>query len=183
MRHVMLAGCPLRRRKDACSENLLRCDSAALSPRLPMPAPAGRSLAIAVSLWYISHLVPKMQAKIDREKQIEILRGRLAESVKKRNDTVFHPSGIKYNHAGTSRDRFEAGEPLANPFQIDKARIVMCKAFRRLKHKTQVFWSPRNDHFRTRLTHTIELAQTADLIGSLLGLNTDLIEAIAFGHD
>jgi dGTPase len=124
-----------------------------------------------------------MQAKIDREKQIEILRGRLAESVKKRNDTVFHPSGIKYNHAGTSRDRFEAGEPLANPFQIDKERIVMCKAFRRLKHKTQVFWSPRNDHFRTRLTHTIELAQTADLIGSLLGLNTDLIEAIAFGHD
>jgi len=124
-----------------------------------------------------------MPKNIDRQKQTAIIRGRLAESIKKRNETVFHPSGIKYDHAGTSRDRFEAGEPLANAFQIDKERIVMCKAFRRLKHKTQVFWSPRNDHFRTRLTHTIELAQTARLIGTLLGLNTDLIEAIAFGHD
>jgi dGTPase len=120
---------------------------------------------------------------MDRAKQNAIVRDRLADSIKKRNEVVTHPSGAKYTHDGARRERFEAGEPLANPFQIDKERIVMCKAFRRLKHKTQVFWSPRNDHFRTRLTHTVELAQTARLIGALLGLNTDLIEAIAFGHD
>jgi len=59
----------------------------------------------------------------------------------------------------------------------------LCKAFRRLKHKTQVFWAPRNDHFRTRLTHTSEVVQTAHDLGTKLGLNVDLIDAIAYAHD
>ncbi|MBQ7668473.1 MAG: deoxyguanosinetriphosphate triphosphohydrolase [Clostridia bacterium] len=68
-------------------------------------------------------------------------------------------------------------------FQRDKDRILYCKAFRRLKHKTQVFISPEGDHFRTRLTHTLEVSQIARTIARSLRLNEDLTEAIALGHD
>lgn len=68
-------------------------------------------------------------------------------------------------------------------FQRDRDRIIHSKAFRRLKHKTQVFLSPGGDHFRTRLTHTLEVAQIGRTIGRALALNEDLIEAIALGHD
>ena len=68
-------------------------------------------------------------------------------------------------------------------FQRDKDRIIYSKAFRRLKHKTQVFIAPEEDHFRTRLTHTLEVAQIARTIARALRLNEDLAEAIALGHD
>lgn len=68
-------------------------------------------------------------------------------------------------------------------FQRDRDRIIHSKAFRRLKHKTQVFISPEGDHFRTRLTHTLEVSQIARTIGRSLLANEDLIEAIALGHD
>lgn len=68
-------------------------------------------------------------------------------------------------------------------FQRDRDRIIHCKAFRRLKHKTQVFISPEGDHYRTRLTHTLEVAQIARTIARALRLNEDLTEAIAIGHD
>ncbi|RUM89688.1 MAG: deoxyguanosinetriphosphate triphosphohydrolase [Thermodesulfatator sp.] len=68
-------------------------------------------------------------------------------------------------------------------FQRDRDRIVYCKAFRRLKHKTQVFLSPMGDHYRTRLTHTLEVAEIARTIARALKLNEDLTEAIALGHD
>lgn len=68
-------------------------------------------------------------------------------------------------------------------YQRDRDRIVHCKAFRRLKYKTQVFLSPTGDHYRTRLTHTLEVSQIARTIGRALSLNEDLIEAIALGHD
>ena len=68
-------------------------------------------------------------------------------------------------------------------FQRDRDRIIHCKAFRRLKHKTQVFLSPESDHFRTRLTHTLEVSQIARTISRALRLNEDLTEAIALGHD
>lgn len=68
-------------------------------------------------------------------------------------------------------------------FQRDRDRIVHSKAFRRLKHKTQVFLSPTGDHYRTRLTHTLEVSQIARTISKSLGLNCDLTEAIALGHD
>lgn len=68
-------------------------------------------------------------------------------------------------------------------FQRDRDRILHSKAFRRLKHKTQVFISPEGDHFRTRLTHTLEVSQIARTIGRLLELNEDLIEAMSLGHD
>ena len=68
-------------------------------------------------------------------------------------------------------------------FQRDRDRILHSKAFRRLKHKTQVFLSPFDDHFRTRLTHTLEVSQIARTIARALDLNEDLVEAISLGHD
>lgn len=68
-------------------------------------------------------------------------------------------------------------------FQRDRDRIIHCKAFRRLKHKTQVFLSPESDHYRTRLTHTLEVAQIARTVARALRLNEDLTEAVALGHD
>ena len=72
---------------------------------------------------------------------------------------------------------------LRTPFQRDRDRIVHSKAFRRLKHKTQVFISPEGDHYRTRLTHTLEATQVSRTVARALRLNEDLVEAIGLGHD
>ncbi len=77
----------------------------------------------------------------------------------------------------------EAECPVRTAFQRDRDRIIHCSAFRRLKHKTQVFLSPDSDHYRTRLTHTLEVSQIARTIAMGLGLNETLTEAIALGHD
>src|SRR5437588_4185085 len=77
----------------------------------------------------------------------------------------------------------EPESPLRTPFQRDRDRIVHSKAFRRLKHKTQVFISPEGDHYRTRLTHTLEACGIARTVARALRLNEDLVEAIALGHD
>ena len=89
-----------------------------------------------------------------------------------------------------TKSRFSVGRKkqedecsLRTDFQRDRDRIVHSKAFRRLKHKTQVFLSPFNDHFRTRLTHTLEVSQIGRTIARALDLNEDLVEAIALGHD
>ena len=81
------------------------------------------------------------------------------------------------------RARVIASCPLRTDFQRDRDRILHCKAFRRLKFKTQVFLSPEGDHYRTRLTHTLEVAQVARTLARSLRLNEDLTEAIALGHD
>jgi dGTPase len=81
------------------------------------------------------------------------------------------------------RDRHEEPHHLRTAFQRDRDRIVHSKAFRRLKHKTQVFISPEGDHFRVRLTHTLEVSQIARTAARALRLNEDLTEAIALGHD
>jgi dGTPase len=72
---------------------------------------------------------------------------------------------------------------LRTPFQRDRDRIVHCKAFRRLTHKTQVFVAPLGDHYRTRLTHTLEVTTISRTVARALGLNEDLVEAIGLGHD
>ena len=72
---------------------------------------------------------------------------------------------------------------LRTEFQRDRDKILHCKSFRRLKHKTQVFLAPEGDHYRTRLTHTLEVAQIGRTIARALRLNEDLVEAIALGHD
>jgi dGTPase len=81
------------------------------------------------------------------------------------------------------REVSEEDSPLRTPFQRDRDRIVHSKAFRRLKHKTQVFIAPEGDHYRTRLTHTLETCGIARTVARALGLNEDLTEAIGFGHD
>ena len=90
----------------------------------------------------------------------------------------------------TTKSRFTKGRrrketpcSLRTEFQRDRDRILHSKAFRRLKHKTQVFLSPFDDHFRTRLTHTLEVSQIARTIARALDFNEDLVEAIALGHD
>src|SRR5438105_7257822 len=81
------------------------------------------------------------------------------------------------------RERPEDPDPMRTAYQIDRDRIIHSKAFRRLKHKTQVFIAPVGDHYRTRLTHTMEVMQVARSIARGLNLNEDLTEAIALGHD
>ena len=88
-----------------------------------------------------------------------------------------------FSDASRGRARPEPQDPIRPVFQRDRDRILHCKAFRRLKQKTQVFLSPEGDHYRTRLTHTLEVSQIARTISRALRLNEDLTEAIALGHD
>lgn len=81
------------------------------------------------------------------------------------------------------RDVYEEPCDIRTEFQRDRDRIIHCNSFRRLKHKTQVFLIPKSDHYRTRLTHTLEVAQIARTIARALRLNEDLTEAVALGHD
>jgi dGTPase len=95
---------------------------------------------------------------------------------------ILHPKAcLSSNSRG--RQRKEKEGEIRTCFQRDRDRIIHCKAFRRLKHKTQVFLAPRGDHYRTRLTHTLEVSQIARTIARALRLNEDLTEAIALGHD
>lgn len=102
--------------------------------------------------------------------------------IEQREYEILSPFAAK---AAESRGRFLFEEPcdIRTDFQRDKDRIIHSKAFRRLMHKTQVFLAPEGDHFRTRLTHTIEVSQIARTIARSLNLNEDLTEAIALGHD
>ena len=88
-------------------------------------------------------------------------------------------------HPDESRGRRfpEAMSTFRSPFQRDRDRIIHSSAFRRLKHKTQVFVEHEGDYYRTRLTHTIEVAQVARTIAGALGLNVELAEAVALAHD
>ena len=88
---------------------------------------------------------------------------------------------LRANSRGRLRE--EKLHPLRTAFQRDRDRILHCKSFRRLKHKTQVFLAPFGDHYRTRLTHTLEVSQIARTISKALRLNEDLTEGIALGHD
>ena len=81
------------------------------------------------------------------------------------------------------REREIPLDPYRTEFQRDRDRIIHCKAFRRLSHKTQVFLAPEGDHYRTRMTHTLEVSQISRSIARALALNEDLVEAISLGHD
>lgn len=87
------------------------------------------------------------------------------------------------SEASRGRDLPEEQCDIRPVFQRDRDRILHCKAFRRLKNKTQVFLTPKGDHYRTRLSHTLEVSQNARTIAKALRLNEDLVEAIALGHD
>jgi len=93
---------------------------------------------------------------------------------------------IQYGSLSTNskgRERLEEKDSIRTDYMLDRDRILHSKSFRRLKHKTQVYIKTWGDHYRTRLTHTLEVSQIARTIGKSIGLNEDLIEAIALGHD
>src|SRR5450631_1069449 len=106
----------------------------------------------------------------------------LRQQLEAREREILAPQAAK---SAESRGRLRpAPEDDVRPaFQRDRDRIVHCKAFRRLKHKTQVFFAPAGDHYRTRLTHTLEVSQIARTIAKVLRLHEELTEAIALGHD
>ena len=106
----------------------------------------------------------------------------IREELEARERTELAPQAMK-SADSRGRERPEAEDPIRPAFQRDRDRIVHCKAFRRLKHKTQVFFSPAGDHYRTRLTHTLEVSQIARTIAKVLRLQEELTEAIALGHD
>lgn len=88
-----------------------------------------------------------------------------------------------FSDATEGRAKSSSRDILRSEFQRDRDKIIHCKAFRRLSHKTQVFLAPKGDHYRTRLTHTLEVAQISRTVARALSLNEDLTEAIALGHD
>ena len=106
----------------------------------------------------------------------------IRENLERMEEITLSPfATLSVNSRG--RDREEPQCDIRPVFQRDRDRILHCKSFRRLKHKTQVFLSPKGDHYRTRLTHTLEVSQNARTIAKALRLNEDLVEAIALGHD
>ena len=106
----------------------------------------------------------------------------LREEFEHREHDIFHPSAA-FSDSSKGRDVFEEPCDLRTIYQRDRDRILHSKAFRRLKGKTQVFLAPEGDHYRTRLTHTLEVSQNARTIAKALRVNEDLTEAIALGHD
>jgi dGTPase len=106
----------------------------------------------------------------------------IRESIEERERTFLSPWAAR-SAAGRGRAKAEPECEFRTAFQRDRDRILHSKAFRRLKHKTQVFLSPTGDHYRTRLTHTLEVSQIARTVARCLQLNEDLSEAIALGHD
>jgi dGTPase len=106
----------------------------------------------------------------------------IRESLEQRERDILAPEAAK-SAASRGRLRPEAEDDVRPAFQHDRDRVIHSKAFRRLKHKTQVFFAPAGDHYRTRLTHTLEVSQIARTIAKVLQLHEELTEAIALGHD
>jgi dGTPase len=106
----------------------------------------------------------------------------IREQLEQRERDILAPPAAK-SADSRGRLRAEPEDEVRPAFQRDRDRIIHCKAFRRLKHKTQVFFAPAGDHYRTRLTHTLEVSQIARTIAKVLRLHEELTEAIALGHD
>ena len=106
----------------------------------------------------------------------------IREEMEQREMELLSPYAAR-SRDSRGRDRYEEECDIRTVYQRDRDRILHCKSFRRLKDKTQVFLAPQGDHYRNRLTHTLEVSQTARTIAKALRLNDDLVEAIALGHD
>ena len=121
----------------------------------------------------------RADAKLSRTRSVAALR--IREHTEELEQTNLAESATRSKTA--HRDRAEEPSPTRAAFAVDRDRIVHSKAFRRLKHKTQVFLAPVGDHYRTRLTHTLEVTQIGRSMARGLRLNEDLVEAMAMGHD
>jgi len=123
--------------------------------------------------------VTDLTARLSRTKSVAALR--IRERQEEAERTSLAPYATK--SAGAKRDHPEEPSATRTAFQVDRDRIVHCKAFRRTKHKTQVFLAPVGDHYRTRLTHILEVNSIGRAMATALQLNEDLLEAMALGHD
>ena len=121
----------------------------------------------------------RAEAKLSRTRSVSALRVR--EHTEELEATTLSEHATR--SANARRDRPEEPSPTRAAFALDRDRIVHSKAFRRLKHKTQVFLAPVGDHYRTRLTHTLEVTQIGRSLARALRYNEDLVEAMAMGHD
>src|SRR5438874_12504518 len=106
----------------------------------------------------------------------------IREQLEARELEILAPQAAK-SARSRGRLRPEVEDDVRPAFQRDRDRIIHCKAFRRLTHKTQVFFAPAGDHYRTRLTHTLEVSQIARTIAKVLRLHEELRQAVAPGHD
>ncbi len=120
-----------------------------------------------------------LTAALSRTRQVTALR--IRERLERGEDGILDARATRSTQA--VRDRVEQPSPTRTAFQVDRDRIIHSKPFRRTKHKTQVFLAPIGDHYRTRLTHILEVSQIGRSIAVALGLNQDLVEAMALGHD
>jgi dGTPase len=125
--------------------------------------------------------IPASAAADERSHPSGAVATEFAARIQAREASELSPLATPSYPAARLRPESDCG--LRTPFQRDRDRIVHCKAFRRLKHKTQVFVLPRGDHYRTRLTHTLEVTQVSRTVARALSLNEDLVEAIGLGHD
>lgn len=107
----------------------------------------------------------------------------IKEELEEKEYEILSPYATKSRNSRGRKKPRKNDYPIRTEFQRDRDKILHSKSFRRLKHKTQVFLSPYNDHFRTRLTHTLEVSQIARTMARALKLNEDLVEAISLGHD
>ena len=119
--------------------------------------------------------------RMDSATRTESVAAEFATRWREREEALLSPLAARSYPAQRAHPEDDCS--LRTPFQRDRDRIVHCKAFRRLKHKTQVFVAPRGDHYRTRLTHTLEVTTISRTVARALRLNEDLVEAIGVGHD
>lgn len=136
--------------------------------------------------YYIEKRVRNKHHRMIIEKGIDVWRGGFDMELRKVQEEIEDKIlGVYAQKSALTKGREHEEEKcdIRTDFQRDRDRILHCKAFRRMKHKTQVFISPEGDHYRTRLTHTLEVSQIARTISRALALNEDLTEAIALGHD
>ena len=168
-----------RRRRRACARASISARdrrspiSARRSPTLRRrPARARHELPARDRSWSTTRRIGRPTMHVDHP--------RTARSARARDPGA---AGREERRRRRAALRPEPEDPIRPAFQRDRDRIIHCKAFRRLKHKTQVFFAPTGDHYRTRLTHTLEVSQIARSIAKVLRLNEELTEAIALGHD
>jgi len=131
-------------------------------------------------MWY--NLMSIGSSAFCREIEAFVIRHPVIRQLSETREEGLSPYAVK-SRLSRGRLRDEAPCPIRTAFQRDRDRIIHSKAFRRLKHKTQVFISPLGDHYVTRLTHTLEVSQIGRTLARALNLNEDLTEAIALGHD